>query len=209
RMNGFRVQGSAFRVLVLVRVLVPVLVLLPLLPFPPLLPVAVDAAAVPVGFDAPRPTGPYAAGTTTWRLVDDARPETFGPPGAVRNVEVLAWYPAAPGRGGSRAPYLREGLAEVRSFATVFGVPDTTFDRLAGVQTHATLDARPASQPRTFPVLVFSAGFTGIPSASTALLEELASHGYAVLNIVHPYEVSAATLADGRVVSMLDSSGAP
>src|SRR5205823_14838492 len=106
-------------------------------------------------------------------------------------------------------PYLREGLAEVRSFATVFGVSDTTFDPLASVQTHATLDARPASQPRAFPVLVFSAGFTGIPSASTVLLEELASHGYAVLNVVHPYEVAAATLADGRVVSMLDATGAP
>jgi len=167
------------------------------------------AAAAPVGFVAPAPTGRYAVGTTTWRLVDAARPETFGPPGALRNVEVLAWYPAAPGERGTPAPYLREGLDEVRAFAKVFRVPDTTFDPLADVRTHATLDAQPAAQPRRFPVLVFSPGFTGIPSASTMLLEELASHGYAVLNVVHPYEVSAATLADGRVVSMLDATGAP
>ena len=63
-----------------------------------------------------------------------------------------------------------------------------------------SLDAAPALTPQKFPVLVFSHGYTGIPSAYTALLEDLASHGYAVLSIVHPYEATAATLADGRVV---------
>ena len=58
-------------------------------------------------------------------------------------------------------------------------------------------------------MLVFSHGYTGIPSAYTALLEDLASHGYAVLSIVHPYEATAATLADGRVVSLLDEAGTP
>src|SRR5438876_10313 len=59
------------------------------------------------------------------------------------------------------------------------------------------------------PLLVFSPGFTGAASASTALLEDLASHGYVVLDIVHPYEVVAATLSGGSVVTMLDSTGAP
>jgi dienelactone hydrolase len=200
-MIGFRVPGSEFRVLVLVPVLVLVLP-----PVPPVPPVAV--AAAPVGFAAPRPTGLFDVGTTSWRLIDNTRPETFGAPGAMRNVEVLAWYPAA-SRNRKPAPYLREGLDEVRSFAKLFRVPETTFDSLAGVRTHATLDALPAARPQKIPVLVFSAGYTGIASASTALLEELASHGYAVLNVVHPYEVAAATLADGRVVSMVDAAGAP
>jgi pimeloyl-ACP methyl ester carboxylesterase len=59
------------------------------------------------------------------------------------------------------------------------------------------------------PVLIFSHGFTGPPSAYSALIEDLASHGYAVLSVVHPYEATAATLAGGRVVSMLDSAGEP
>jgi predicted dienelactone hydrolase len=80
---------------------------------------------------------------------------------------------------------------------------------LGSVRTHSELDAAPSATAGTFPVLVFSVGYTGIPSAYTALLEDLASHGYAVLSVIHPFEVSAATLTDGRVVSMLDSSGAP
>jgi alpha-beta hydrolase superfamily lysophospholipase len=121
-------------------------------------------------------------------------------------VEVLAWYPAAPARRRGPAPYLREGLIEVRGFAKLFGV-ETAFDGLESVRTHAEPDAIPAAAPRKFPILLFSHGYTGMPSSYTSLLEDLASHGYAVLSVVHPYEASAATLTDGHVVSMHDKDG--
>ena len=157
-------------------------------------------------FELPPPTGAYPVGTTTWRLTDRSRRETLGGTGGFRSVEVLAWYPAAP-RRGALAPYLREGVAEVRPFARLFGAPEVVFDSLSGVGTHAELDAAPAADPPTFPLLVFSHGYTGVPSSYTALLEELASHGYVVLSIVHPYEATAATLTDGRVVSMNGPDG--
>jgi predicted dienelactone hydrolase len=171
--------------------------------------VARPQAAPSAAFELPAPSGRYPVGTTTWRVIDASRAETFGAPGEYRNVEVLAWYPAAAASGAPLAPYLREGLVEVRSYTKLLRVPDDTFDAFARVRTHATVDAPLAASPRRLPVLVFSGGFTGIPSYATALLEELASHGYIVLNIVHPYELTAATLADGRVVSMLDAGGAP
>ncbi len=161
------------------------------------------AAAAPV--ELPAPTGPYAVGTTSWRLTDESRPETQGDGTGHRQVEVFAWYPAAPGHE-ERAPYLREGLAEVRDLARRLGSPGA-LDGLAKVQTHARLDAQPAAANGKLPVLLFSHGYTSIPSSYTALLEDLASHGYAVLSVVHPYEASAATLADGRVVSCLDAAG--
>jgi dienelactone hydrolase len=166
-------------------------------------------AVAPASFELPSPTGRFPVATTTWRLTDRSRPETFTESGAFRNVEVLAWYPSAAPRRGELAPYLREGLPEVRTFASLFGAADTIFNALEGVQTHAELDAAPAGTGRRFPVLLFAHGYTGIPSAYTALLEDLASHGYAVLSVVHPYEATAATLADGRVVTMLDNAGNP
>jgi Platelet-activating factor acetylhydrolase, isoform II len=168
---------------------------------------AASRADAPAPFELPSLTGRYAVGTTTWRLIDRSRPETFAASGGFRNVEVLAWYPAAGPLRGRPAPYLREGLAEVRSFATLFGVPETAFDVLEGVRTRSQLDAAPAATPRKYPVLLFSHGYTGIPSAYTGLLEDLASHGYAVLSVVHPYEASAATLADGGVVTLLGKDG--
>jgi pimeloyl-ACP methyl ester carboxylesterase len=76
------------------------------------------------------------------------------------------------------------------------------------VQTHAVTDGVPDATPRKRPLLLFSHGYIGSPSASTALLEDLASHGYVVFSVVHPYEATAATLVDGRVVSFEDN-GAP
>lgn len=161
----------------------------------------------PAPFELPKPTGPHAVGTTAWRLTDTSRRETFTDSGEPRQVEVLAWYPATRVPSPSPAPYLREGPIEVRTFATLLRAPDNTFDALAGVRTHARLDAAPAAAPARFPILLFSHGYTGIPSAYTALLEDLASHGYAVLSVIHPYEASAATLSDGRVVTLLDANG--
>jgi dienelactone hydrolase len=163
-----------------------------------------EAAAIELA----APTGPNPVATTAWRLTDPARKETFGAAGDPRQVEVIAWYPAAaPRRGCALAPYLREGLQEVRTFASVLRAPRAVFDGIEKVRTHAEVDAAPRITPRKLPVLLFSAGYTGIPSAHTALLEDLASHGYAVLNVIHPYEATAATLSDGRVVTILTSAG--
>jgi fermentation-respiration switch protein FrsA (DUF1100 family) len=156
-------------------------------------------------FELPAPTGRYPVATTSWRLTDRSRAETFAAPGAFRQVEVLAWYPASR-RRAVPAPYLREGLPEVRAFAKLFGV-ETAFDRVKDVRTHADLDGPPAASPKKFPILIFSHGYTGIPSSYTALLEDLASHGYAVLSVVHPYEASEATLENGHVVSIRDNDG--
>ncbi|HEX3531922.1 MAG TPA: hypothetical protein VH988_33100 [Thermoanaerobaculia bacterium] len=156
----------------------------------------------------PAPTGPYPVGTTVWRVTDAARPETFAGAGVRRQVEVLAWYPAAAASAaaadrGEPAPYLREGLAELPPGLR------SPLGSLAKVRTHAILNAPPAASPKKLPVLVFSHGIGGIPSSYTALLEDLASHGYAVLSIVHPYEATAATLADGQVISLFDDAGKP
>jgi dienelactone hydrolase len=159
----------------------------------------------------PAPTGPYAVGTTSWNVVDAHRLETFATTRRPRDVQVLAWYPAnaSPSSGPPRrAPYLRESIVEARAFATLLRAPGA-YDSLAVVETDASLDADVVSGTTPLPLLVFSPGFTGLASASTALIEDLASHGYVVLDIVHPYEVVAATLSDGSVVTMLDSTGGP
>src|SRR5262245_27695633 len=168
----------------------------------------IGLAAQGAPFELPPPTGVQPVGTTSWRLTDSARAEVFASDRERRQVEVIAWYPAVAPRNASKAPYLREGLAEVRVFARGFG-NENAFDNLATVRTHAELDAEPLAGSAKLPVLIFSHGYTGIPSAYTALLEDLASHGYAVLSVVHPYEATAATLADGRVVTMLNDAGKP
>ena len=166
-------------------------------------------------FELPAPTGPSAIGTTRWVVTDTSRDETFAP-GRKRDIEVIAWYPraraasaasAASETGGAVAPYLRDGLAEVLSFARLAKLGDA-WNGLAAVTTHAVIDATPAAAPARFPVILFQHGYTGLPSSYTVLLEDLASHGWAVLNLVHPYEAGSARLADGTIVTTLDEKGA-
>jgi predicted dienelactone hydrolase len=159
-------------------------------------------------FELPPPTGRFPVGTTTWRVIDPSRRETLADAAAPREVEVMAWYPAA-SAGGELAPYLREGLGEVQAFAALVRGERTAWDGLAAVRTHAHMDAAPTAAGRRLPLLVFSHGYGGLATAYTALLEDLASRGYAVLSIVHPYEVAAATLSNGRVVSFINPEGSP
>ena len=92
------------------------------------------------------------------------------------------------------------------------GLPAFVFRHLMLVRTHASLDPAPANGSAFFPVLVFSHGFNqGFAGQNTAQMEELASHGYAVFSIAHPYESIAVPLQDGQVViasrSRMDSIG--
>jgi predicted dienelactone hydrolase len=169
-----------------------------------LLGVAPSAAHAQPVFEPIEPTGRYPVGTTSWVVTDGSRQDPFAPDQR-RQVRVVAWYPAADVRDGRLAPYLREGVQEVRAFAALQRLPGA-FEELQTVFGHAIVDAPPAG-PASFPVLVFSHAYRAVPSAYTMLLEELASHGYLVLSLVHPYEATAATLADGRVVTAIDERG--
>ena len=167
-------------------------------------PGGLDAQAPAPAFELPAPTGRSPVGTTRWVVTDPTRAETFAP-GKTRDVEVVAWYPAIVSVEKT-APYLRDGMEEVLSFARLAKLGDA-FDGLAGVKTHAVIDAAPAATPARFPVILFQHGYAGLPSSHTALAEDLASHGWVVLNIVHPYEATGARLADGTVVTFLNEKG--
>lgn len=168
------------------------------------------AAQAPAPFELPAPTGKSPVGTTQWVVADPSRQDTFAT-GKQREVQVMAWYPRAGATGATgataaTAPYMRNGMEEALSFARLAKLGDA-YNGLANVKTHAILDAAPAPTPGRFPVIVFSHGYTGLPSSHTALAEDLASHGWAVLHVIHPYE-AAATLSDGTFVTFTNDKDA-
>jgi predicted dienelactone hydrolase len=109
---------------------------------------------------------------------------------------VHAWYPGA-AAAASPAPYLRDeaALAELRRVNP--GIASRLL--VEGAVTHAVLDAPVARLQGGIPVLIFSHGYLDMPANYTALMEEMASHGYAVFSITHPYETTATTIGGGRV----------
>ncbi|WP_411543818.1 alpha/beta hydrolase family protein [Kitasatospora sp. DSM 101779] len=159
----------------------------------------------------PRPTGPYAVGTRVVEWTDGQRPEpATADPGDRRTVVVQFWYPAEPAPGAGRARYLGRTAEESRTVADALadyaGLPGLLLDGPTRARTWSVPDAAVAAGGGRFPVVLFSPGLGGVRGQNTAWAEELASHGYVVAGLDHPYDSAAVVLADGRTVRTRVSS---
>jgi len=165
-------------------------------------PVTAWAFPVPV---FPAPTGEFAIGTRVVQWTDPDRPETFTADSQDRRTVVAQlWYPARNVPADApRAQYLGRTEDEARTVAEALaggvGLPGFLFDGVPLARTHAVPDA-PVAGGR-FPVVLFSPGSGGVRTQNTAWAEELASHGYLVAALDHPYDSAAVVLADGRTIT--------
>ncbi|MFF4345318.1 alpha/beta hydrolase family protein [Kitasatospora sp. NPDC001540] len=166
-------------------------------------PVAAWAFPVP---EFPAPTGPFAVGTRVVQWTDPDRPETATPdPADRRTVVVQLWYPAQDAPADARrARYLGRTEQEARTVSAALaryaGLPGFLVDGVPSARSRAVPDAPVARDGGRFPVVLFSPGLGGVRTQNTAWAEELASHGYLVAALDHPYDSAAVVLADGRTV---------
>ncbi|MEZ5406856.1 MAG: hypothetical protein R2761_02460 [Acidimicrobiales bacterium] len=125
----------------------------------------------------PSPTGRHPVGRRFYDLTDPDRADPYRRwTSARRKLPVAVWYPAEAGTG-SPARYL-PGTWRVLSTAWGLGA--------SAISPHARDGAVPVDDER-FPLVVFSASANPALCYS-ALLEDLASHGYVVAGVSHPYE---------------------
>ncbi len=144
---------------------------------------AVLTSILPV-FRLPEPSGPHAVGTQYYYWTDEDRPDdSTADPGDFREVSVQVWYPAEPSGDEETIRYMSQEAA--RALTRYQGLPEFLLDHFALVRTHAYLGAVVAQTDTPFPVITYST--SGLMSSHMTLFEELASHGYVVLCIGHPY----------------------
>ncbi|MGC5363071.1 alpha/beta hydrolase family protein [Streptomyces sp. DT24] len=166
-------------------------------------PVAAWAFPVPV---FPEPSGRFAVGTRVVQWTDPHRPESFtADPHDRRTVVVQLWYPARKSPAGvRRAQYLGRTEHEARTVSDALahgvGLPGFLVDGVPRARTHAVFNAPVADGGGRFPVVLFSPGSGGVRTQNTAWAEELASHGYVVAALDHPYDSAAVVLADGQTI---------
>lgn len=156
-------------------------------------------------FELPRPSGPFAVGTTQFHFVDASRPETHtANPVDVRELMVRVWYPATVDAGSKPAPYMQnmERVSQaLNEDQWPYGV---LLSHLGQIQTHSFIDSPLSKRASAYPVLVFSHGLgMGYAGQNTVLLEELASRGYVIFSIDHTYDGLASVLPDGRVTTFI------
>ncbi|WP_285501122.1 hypothetical protein [Actinokineospora sp. NBRC 105648] len=167
-------------------------------------PAAAWAFPVPV---FPELSGDFAVGTRVLQWTDPDRPETFTTdPQDRRTVVAQLWYPAKNSSADvPRAQYLGRDEDEARTVSEALaqgvGLPGFLFDGVPLARTHAIPDAPVAGGGGRFPIVLFSPGSSGVRTQNTAWAEELASHGYVVVALDHPYDSAAVVLADGRTIT--------
>jgi hypothetical protein len=143
----------------------------------------------------PEPTGKYDVGTSSFSLMDEERDEIHtDDTNDKRELFIEVWYPGAlhePVTPKSLWSELYSGQRDVVRF---------TLNYLKRIKTHSYPDIPPALDEGQFPLLLFNHGLQMFTSQSTMLMEHLASNGYIVVSIAHPYESLRVNLAQGGTV---------
>lgn len=149
-------------------------------------------------FELPTPNGTYAIGSTNFTITDESRDERLTEhPNDKRELFVEVWYPA--------------NLKEVEDLPKVqplwqelyTGEMDIVrffMHYLKEIDTHTYPDVPPNLDHAPFPVLLYNHGLQMFTSQSTLLMEHLASHGYIVVSIAHPYESLRVNLPNAGTV---------
>lgn len=156
-----------------------------------------DLPATPRGtLDLPLPRGEHCVGKAAFRIADGRRAEPLTPNDDTdrRELTLKVWYPVHSGPGGSAADYLDPAVRPVLEAS----IPEEL-----GLRPLPTVRgwSKAGLAPRggAYPVILFSPGFGGISEQYTALVEDLASHGYVVVGIDHPYVSGITPLSNGHI----------
>ena len=150
----------------------------------------------------PSPSGPAMIGSISLHLIDGARWDPLAPTRVHRSLMVTLWYPSLKSTAQA-APYFNVGVARVVDGE--LNVPIGTFE---SARSHARNEA--ALEPhggRGYPVVIYSPGFGSWRNASTALTEELVSHGFVVVTIDHPYDGIAVEFPNHAIVKARPLAG--
>ena len=172
---------------------------------------AVSSAAgvlLPV-FDLPSPSGPYAVGYTEEHLTDSSRQEWTTPDeNDLREVEFSIWYPTEATTQGKPLALdrrLAKSTAvngdDVIGTARARGVLENSLDHFRLIDTHAVRGGEIVQVSGGFPVIFYSPALRTGRFDNTSLMVDLASQGYVVVAVDHPYTSGApVSLSSGRQV---------
>ncbi|MCX6204775.1 MAG: hypothetical protein NTZ19_00800 [Bacteroidetes bacterium] len=152
----------------------------------------------------PTPTGKYSIGTKNLFLTDLHRNEKLTLKwGDKRALQIKIWYPAD-NKGEHENLYLKDysGTLLWENYK-IFNDDKQFFDSLKKYKTFSFENIPVSKKEDKFPIIIFSPGYYfGLDDFYTAQMENLASNGYIVVSITHPYDQVIANTAEGNVIKI-------
>lgn len=144
----------------------------------------------------PTPKGPFTVGTISLDFIDNTRPPIFEFDTNHRIIPTLFFYPGIPTENMTQAPYAcDEAIQYLRK-----SVLNLVSNSVKNMKTYTYPNIPLSKHKEKFPILFFNMGYFGYLEQNTALCSELASHGYIVISVGHPYESGALKYQDGKVI---------
>ncbi|WMN11500.1 hypothetical protein QYS49_38580 [Marivirga salinae] len=146
-------------------------------------------------FDLPEPRGKYEVGTELIHVKTDRPEKITEDESDKREFLCKIWYPSNAETDDLEGESYIDPSSRA-GFATKYGLPANALNFLDHVKTFVYPDLPVAEG--TFPVLLFSHGYGSKATGYYALLTELTSQGYIIINMNHTYESLGASFPDGR-----------
>jgi predicted dienelactone hydrolase len=148
-----------------------------------------------------KPTGPFQVGTTSRYLIDPNRSEMLSPdPNDKRELYLQIWYPASVNHL-PKASYGRNMPEILAAITRNMELPSFLFSHLKSTAAYSVTNAELSTEESYYPVILFSHGLGLYGFQNTFQMEELASHGYIVVGIQHPYHSLLTVFPDGRTIA--------
>ncbi|KAE8445048.1 hypothetical protein EG329_013762 [Mollisiaceae sp. DMI_Dod_QoI] len=148
--------------------------------------------------ELPKLLGPYFVGTKRIEVIDQGRLDPWAPTPNPRSPILQFWYPLESNKSLHVAPWLPPNART--SIERDWDVPPGTLASLK-TQTFANGFAIfPLTTNNTTPVLVFSPGSGGLCAWYSGFLASLASFGYTIIGVNHPYDSSPLERPNGELI---------
>lgn len=156
--------------------------------------IAIPPILLPV-FKLPEPGGSFKVGTTSLFFTDYSRSDRYSEKvNGYREVSVRVWYPAGGNSPGKSVPYMQAD--EARYMAEHLNLPPFFLSHFTRVKTSSYPLA--SVEEGSFPLVLYSP--SGDMIQNTGLFQELASQGYIVMSVGHPYWNAFSYGPEGQVV---------
>jgi pimeloyl-ACP methyl ester carboxylesterase len=144
----------------------------------------------------PAVAGPHAVGRATYVLLDQSRHDVANPR-SPRAIQIHVWYPAQPNTGEATT-YVPADLAAAMT-KDGYSIPPEASSTWDKIPVAARENAKPTKVTK-LGVILLSPGLGMSIYNYSILAQDLASHGYVVIGIEHPYG-GYALLPSGKVLS--------
>lgn len=135
-----------------------------------------------------RPTGQYSVGVTTIDFSSPECPDPFNPNQEYR-IQVTIWYPAVKNEKLAQYPITNEIMGRLvisQERGRDPNIRSFVFNPINKVQSHSYEKATPLVGKK-FPLILYNGGDRSVLGQNTMIAEDLASHGYIVGSVGHPY----------------------